>query len=189
MTDRTQPPETVDPLSPLPVPAGEIVKALRVAFTNDHSDEYKQVMHWIRNGGDLRWKSPNGWTLLHLAAQCGNPGMIKYLVEQGSDVEAADESGETPLMLACDTGYARVQLNHRAVEALLACGANPDARDFSGRTVMNFLGEWGSFPEAQQITTIIINEIKKRNAGKPDGAINGDAGIDSGGKKWWCFWK
>ena len=56
-------------------------------------------------------------TALHLAVQYGYPAIAEYLVSLGSDLDAEDEDGDTPLSIA-------YRQNHR--EVIVALGANPD---------------------------------------------------------------
>lgn len=49
---------------------------------------------------------------------------IEYLIERGADIDAANENGYTPLMVASQNGYVKV------VKLLIDVGANPDRRGF-----------------------------------------------------------
>lgn len=63
---------------------------------------------------------------LREAARTGNTAQLERLVAQGAPVNAPDEAGRTPLMLA-------VMNNHTAtVQRLLALGANPALTDREG---------------------------------------------------------
>lgn len=75
--------------------------------------------------------------LLHVAAQCGNVGVIRFLIERGADVDACGgPQGETPLHWA-----ARVA--HRAaVEALLEGGA--DTQSLCNGATPLLLANWSS---------------------------------------------
>ena len=50
-----------------------------------------------RDRGDMRW---DGCTALHGAAMMGSNLIVQYLVDQGADVNARNELGWTPLMIA-----------------------------------------------------------------------------------------
>ena len=50
-----------------------------------------------RDRGDMRW---NGCTALHGAAMMGSNLIVQYLVDQGADINARNELGWTPLMIA-----------------------------------------------------------------------------------------
>ena len=76
----------------------------------------------------------SGITALHNAAFEGNPATVKQLVDAGAEVNATDERGFTPLMMAVSsrTGNAEVP------RLLLARGANAAAKDNMGRTVADW---------------------------------------------------
>lgn len=63
---------------------------------------------------------------LFYAAVIGNVEMLKRGIEDGSDVNAADDDGSTPLMLAAVNGQ------KDAVEFLLRSGADPGKKDIDG---------------------------------------------------------
>jgi ankyrin repeat protein len=72
-----------------------------------------------------------GRTALHLAAQNGNPEMVRLLIDRKADVNVRSHvRPETPRTLAAQGGQAEV------VELLLAAGADPDAVDHFGRTAL-----------------------------------------------------
>ena len=57
-----------------------------------------------------------GWTVLHLAVRAGDIQFVRLLLEHGADVNACDESGETPLQLGRREGH------HEFVELLSEYG-------------------------------------------------------------------
>ena len=67
---------------------------------------------------------------LFAAAQSGDAAQIKQLLDAGSDPAAADEAGETALMLAAREGHVD------AVKALIAAGADVNARSPQGWTAL-----------------------------------------------------
>ena len=69
----------------------------------------------------------NGWTVIHVTAQCNNKTILDRLLLMGAcrthwqlTVDIEDDSGQTPLWLAAN--YGRVD----CVDILLVHGANPD---------------------------------------------------------------
>ena len=60
------------------------------------------------------------WTPLHCAAEQGRLDIARFLLEQGADVQAQGQSGETPLHLTSRPPMVRL---------LLEAGANPRAED------------------------------------------------------------
>ena len=66
-----------------------------------------------------------------LASLRGHADIGKALLAAGADVNAANNFGTTPLILACV--YGRLE----AARALVAAGANVNAADQDGRTPLN----------------------------------------------------
>lgn len=76
------------------------------------------------HGGNLNARIPTAdRTLLHWAALKNRPVMIAYLIKKGLDINAMDDAGGTPLMLAVANNKIE------AVKALIAAGADMEKRD------------------------------------------------------------
>lgn len=56
-------------------------------------------------GGDLSLEDFNGQTPLHVAARRGHAGVVTLLLQRGVDVNARDEDGCSPLLLAVRGRY------------------------------------------------------------------------------------
>ena len=73
----------------------------------------------LDHGADAKSADPRGWTLLHLASQAGNLGVVRLLVERGADVRQLNKHRKhTPLHLAVHS--------YRLVKYLLNLGAAVD---------------------------------------------------------------
>lgn len=66
--------------------------------------------------GDPRW---DGSTALHGAVVSGQPSIVEYLVEEGADLTALNDSGWTPLMLSRGFFLANAEKVYPAVEEIL----------------------------------------------------------------------
>ncbi len=66
--------------------------------------------------GDPRW---DGSTALHGAVVSGQPSIAQYLIEQGADVDAVNDSGWTPLMLSRGFFLANAEKVYPPVEAVI----------------------------------------------------------------------
>jgi len=70
----------------------------------------------------------NGWRLLHVAAQTGNVGIIKFLLVKGAFIDQTDNEEATALMIAV------INNKQEAVNALIEAGADTTIPDVSGRS-------------------------------------------------------
>jgi len=66
--------------------------------------------------GDPRW---DGSTALHGAVVSGQPSIVQYLVGQGADLTAVNDSGWTPLMLSRGFFLANAEKVYPAIEKIL----------------------------------------------------------------------
>jgi len=73
---------------------------------------------------------------IHQAGREGNIEAVKYHLAAGTDVNAKDEEGETPLHLAA--GGCRKEV----IELLIEKGADVNAQGVGGMTPLDWAGEW-----------------------------------------------
>ena len=66
--------------------------------------------------GDPRW---SGVTALHAAVVSGQPGIVKFLLERGADVNAKTKLGWTPLTMAQGIFFANARKDYPAAAAIL----------------------------------------------------------------------
>lgn len=104
----------------------------------------------LQLGGDVKAVGGGGRTVLHGAALMGDPELIRFLVEQGADLEAKDKYGQTPLTIALgdpaglvyrsrgegkyDDRFRRPRENKQAAELLLELGASPFTGPYRDRS-------------------------------------------------------
>ena len=83
-----------------------------------------------------------GYTALHAAARANNLELIAALIEAGADVDAIDNDGHTPLLLAAGARRGRgakvppPTYHPEAIAALAAAGADLETRDRYGQTAL-----------------------------------------------------
>lgn len=92
----------------------------------------------LEHGADVNCRTGRN-QLTPLMLSCLNPGagpflfsFVELLLEYGADVNARGTQGQTPLLVACRSGYADV------VRLLLKHGADPNARDNEGNDPARF---------------------------------------------------
>lgn len=93
------------------------------------------VLRLLATGIDVNARYANDLTVLMWASGYADGAsvadgvaLVRELLVRGAQVEAADNRGRTPLMIAAERGHAEV------IRLLLAHGANPARRDKQGKT-------------------------------------------------------
>ena len=77
------------------------------------------------------------WTALHWAGQEDFPDVVEVLIDAGADVEANDENGRSPLLLASKDG------SLDTVRMLVKTGADASATDNKGATCLSLAAYFG----------------------------------------------
>ena len=124
---------------------------------------------------DGYYPTETGWTPLHVAAEGDAPAVVKALLDGGADLEARGNrqpvahgdgmprpspeeekalrgSEWTPLHMA-----ARFSQSPAVVKTLLGAGANPEARDASGRTPLDLAEKYNEAPA-------VVKRLRSSNA-------------------------
>jgi len=123
----------------------------------------KLSRNFVRDGGDLYSKDSDGRSILHnLACSYSTLGAIKIAVSMGCDVNAQDQNGTTPLMLARPEYWdellsagARINdvdangshaLNHHLAAVLIKRGADVNLANKAGQTPLMLASQKGDIP-------------------------------------------
>lgn len=77
-----------------------------VSFTG--SERCLELLHTKFGVDCLRAKDSRNRTPLHLAAWHGHADCVRFLLDNGGDVEAKDEIGRSPLISAAQNGQSQV---------------------------------------------------------------------------------
>ena len=93
-----------------------------------------------------------GYTALHAAARANSQRLIVALLESGAEIDALDDNGYTPLLLAAGTQRSPEPLERRnvppatfspaAIRALAAAGADLEARNQYSHTALQQAAYW-----------------------------------------------
>jgi ankyrin repeat protein len=111
------------------------------AFAEDKSDAFlksvderdlRAVKRFLAGGIDVKAHNSSGETALHLAAANDTDDIIALLVKAGADVNAKDDRGRTPLLVAVTNGYGGV----KATPPLIAAGADLKTRYKAGNSIV-----------------------------------------------------
>ncbi|WHO24135.1 ankyrin repeat domain-containing protein [Agrobacterium tumefaciens] len=101
----------------------------------------------LANGADINAVNDERVTILHIVA---DPDAVPLLVGRGANIEARDERGWTPLIMQANNQ----QNGPDVVTALLAHGADPNAKKHNGETALSLARETG---DATLIEVLIAN--------------------------------
>ena len=100
----------------------------------DNGEHPEEIQRLLALGADINIQNYKGKTGLHCAAKAGFLKVINLLIENGATVDAADDTGETPLFEAIRSTIKSGEKQRAALEALLIKGANPNVKNRKGQT-------------------------------------------------------
>ncbi len=107
---------------------------LPYACRGDKGEHPEKVLSLLELGADIDVRSSKGKTALHCVAKAGFLKVINVLMENGANIDAVDNNGETPLYEAIRSTIKNREKQRAALEALLTKGANPNAENRRGLT-------------------------------------------------------
>jgi ankyrin repeat protein len=118
------------------------------------------VKRLIELGADVNEATATGWTALHAAAFIGANNLIRFLVEQGANINAMNGCGRTPLSLASGENVIglldRTSARESTMEVLRSLGAGKS--DPAGNIGTCILGRGGL--EVDVVTDARRDEIR-----------------------------
>jgi ankyrin repeat protein len=101
-------------------------------------------------GADVSAVDPwDGETVLHRIAAIADADLVDVALDLGANREARDGAGRTPLLSAAVTG------NDETFVRLLERGADPDARDSTGRSVSELLDDSAEADEIRRHLAVV----------------------------------
>ncbi len=100
----------------------------------------------------------NQGTALHEAAGNGHTDIVHALLSKGAKPNAANELGQTPLMLACrcSSGWKACPWRLDIVRVLITAGADVNTKDYQGKEALSFV-IGGAKAENDEIKQILKN--------------------------------
>ncbi|CAL1300006.1 unnamed protein product [Larinioides sclopetarius] len=102
---------------------------------------------------DIISSDTSGYTLLHLAALCGNLGLVEHFIEKKCDINARSNSGSTVLHLAVGSNHQNI------VSFLLRKGVEIDAVDDNGLTPLLLAVEINCKETVEILVSFETNDI------------------------------
>ena len=137
-------------LLPLLAVTNQAVAAQDCSFSNDDMDDIQRIRSCMQRHGTTGWTNPNGYTLLHRAAQfSSNSAVVSVILDAGFNPNAKDDNGWTPLH------YAVSNDSQGVLSILLDAGADPDVRSGSGGTPLHRAVSDALFGEGGGYQTVI----------------------------------
>lgn len=117
------------------------VTPYRVVEGQTEAEREATVRVLLEAGADVSSKTNRGSTLLCTAAYHLSPDIVGRILDNGGDIEERDGRGQTPLWCAAGS-----PLNRRTgnVRLLLAKGADANARDNHGKSVLAIAAQVGN---------------------------------------------
>ena len=111
----------------------------------------------ISNPNHICWENRRyAQRLIHLAAQYASPEIFQQLLDKGARIDAPDENGSTPLMVASEYG------NTGVVKILLDEGAEVNAHNKNGWTALMVASYYGK-ADAVEILLYGGSEVDAQN--------------------------
>ena len=113
--------------------SGDIGMFSCTAAENNDLDLLKEI---VCRDGDVTWPNHDGRQALHIAVCQGNLEMVKFLLNQGADLDLADENGLTSRELADQKGHDDIKelfASYNRVKSDADEKARPNGARFLGR--------------------------------------------------------
>ena len=143
----------------------DLIEELDVPPRDVEESEIRRLQAMLRDSPDLlniRVDS-SGTTRLHKAAEYGQLSVVKFLLDNGADVNARSHFGYTPLHTAVLSGRKNI------VEVLLSRGAKVDVQDKEGKAPLHYAAERGYKAIAELLLAHGATVDAKINAGETAG--------------------
>jgi ankyrin repeat protein len=145
---------------------------MHVAVLSGHPNIVKKLLS-KQNKDDIDVKTAFGETALHIAAARGDSAIVDLLISNNADVSACNDSGMTPLHLACLPLYLHRQSpspatfpqSHRdCMKQLCYAGADIDVEDKWGVSPMDLASGRTGLAQIRLITSTVNSEPPARAA-------------------------
>ena len=127
-----------DGTTPLMVAAGVGIWAVGES-PGTNEEALDAVEYALELGGDVTTIDDNGDTALHGAIIRGSEPLVRFLLDQGADIEATNEKGWTPYRIAKGVFYSNTGKRWAEMETLLLeLGADPSSATGADNTISDW---------------------------------------------------
>jgi methionyl-tRNA formyltransferase len=99
----------------------------------------------------------HGWTPLMVAAYFGRFEIVKFLIQNGANINAVNFNGTSVLMYAMT--YASNTSDTKTLDFLLDQGCNINHVDYRGKSVFNYTIEYGNIKVIEKISNYLNDSI------------------------------
>ncbi|KAK1375854.1 Potassium channel [Heracleum sosnowskyi] len=152
------------------ISSGDVGQFSSFAVKQNNLDLLKQI---IKYGGDVTLFNNTGTTALHTAISDENTEVVKFLLEQGADIDKADQHGWTPRAMAEYQGHEEIkglfqaegQDRNKSVDAL---SGMEDVRNLT-----KYQSEPTLPPHYEDATSSMIGDRWRRRNNKFDNSLFG----------------
>ena len=137
---------------------------MRKLFDAAEAGNLERVMLLVQQGEDKNQIGPGAAdydeTALSVAVDKGHFDVVRFLVEQGAEMEKCDRSGNSPIAVASMCGHLEITRN------LLEQGADRDKADNNGWTPLHLAAERGHLETAKLLMVYGADLNARNNDGK-----------------------
>jgi ankyrin repeat protein len=126
---------------------------------NGEDDSIEILKLLIKAGGKIDDRTEGGWTPLIQAVENGLFKVLKFLIDQGADINAVDYKGSNSILVAWEKDRKEI------FDYLVLKGASKDIRNDDGISFSDIFDETGKFPKKFQVRlfeTASVQTIKAR---------------------------
>jgi len=105
------------------------------SFIERNFDDLYYLKSWVDNGCDINWEDGDYLSLLHLNVYHGLTENVKFLIDNGADVNQQNDYGNTPLHRIIQDKNENTRKN--VLDLLINAGANWNILNIAGNDFLD----------------------------------------------------
>ena len=122
--------------------------------------EYSKVVSYVKKGVGIDQKNQARWTALAYACKYNHMDIVKFLLENGADINETVNTGSTPLAVALLAG------NFEIADFLIQKKADINKSDIMGMSPLMWAAKEGNLKVVQYLVEHGANVNKQNNNGR-----------------------